>query len=531
MSGVGSTAAVRGMRCGGVQGLASVFAVLAANIFSQDVFAQTADDMAYQWHRVLSAVHFSRLIALDSGQYVVSGRSGLPVDFDPGAGVVMLEADRFVAKYREDGSLLWVRGFNVEDDLYAIAVDNAGNVHLAGAFSTEIDFDPGPDIFNLVADDHDRDVFYVKLDVDGDFVTAFDIDGGPGTGGFGGPFPVFQPNHVQVDDAGNVYIVGGLLTTIDIDPGPGVTTLTSAGGSDIGIAKFNAAGVLQWGTTLGTAENEGASACAVTGNGMVYCTGTVSIDPATSLGDLYVFALDTAGNVLWEYAVGTTPQYPPTATAIALDSNGDVVITGTFDGTFDFDPGPGVTQITSIPNSVPADNTDIFAAKLDGSSGALEWAKQLGNSQDEVSHTLRINSDDEVLLAGTFELHTELDPGPGTTTLVAPDGYLDTVGFISALDSAGNFLWAKRVGEVWLITASAIEEDGSFVFGGQWTGTRDLIPGPLVSIHTAPLSYNGYLVRMAKLDSVPSVSDTGLVLLIGLMLTMALLRARSRKPA
>ena len=60
-----------------------------------------------------------------------------------------------------------------------------------------------------------------------------------------------------VDANQNVYMVGDFRGTIDVDPGPGVTNVTStASGTDFGyyMAKLNSAGQLQWVRTLAANE-------------------------------------------------------------------------------------------------------------------------------------------------------------------------------------------------------------------------------------------------------------------------------------
>ena len=50
-----------------------------------------------------------------------------------------------------------------------------------------------------------------------------------------------------------------------------------------------------------------------------------------------------------------------------------------------------------------------------------------------------------MLTTGSFQLTVDFDPGPGTSNL---DIYSGQIGiFVSKLDSAGNFVWARKIGD------------------------------------------------------------------------------------
>ncbi|QLH34125.1 MAG: SBBP repeat-containing protein [Cyclobacteriaceae bacterium] len=90
----------------------------------------------------------------------------------------------------------------------SVAVDDAGNVYTTGFFrSTDADFDPGAGNFNLTATGLGS--FISKLDADGNFVWAIELDGTQWERGFG----------IAVDNAGNVYSTGYFDGTVDFDPG------------------------------------------------------------------------------------------------------------------------------------------------------------------------------------------------------------------------------------------------------------------------------------------------------------------------
>ena len=61
--------------------------------------------------------------------------------------------------------------------------------------------------------------------------------------------------------------------------------------------------------------------------------------------------------------------------AIAVDASGNVLATGLFDDTADFDPSAGTSNLTT------AGGFDIFVSKLN-SAGNFVWARRLGGTGD-----------------------------------------------------------------------------------------------------------------------------------------------------
>src|SRR5690606_32927100 len=119
---------------------------------------------------------------------------------------------------------------------------------------------------------------------------------------------------ITIDNLGNPIVTGYFEDTVDFDPGAGVFNLTSAGGDDV-----------------------------------------------------FLLKLDINGNFVWARAIGGTGL--SRGESVSCDKNNNIFITGYFDGTVDFDPGSGVTNIT-------AQNTDCFIEKLDD-AGNYVWVKVL----------------------------------------------------------------------------------------------------------------------------------------------------------
>src|SRR5262249_35059692 len=121
---------------------------------------------------------------------------------------------------------------------------------------------------------------------------------------------------------------------------------------------------------------------------------------------------------------------------VAVDASSNVLITGFFDGTADFDPGSGTSSLTGFGSN------DIFVSKLD-SSGNFVWARQLGGMSQEQGNSITVDASGNVLTTGTFGGTADFDPGSGTSNLT---GIGSTDIFVSKLDSSGNFVWARQLG-------------------------------------------------------------------------------------
>lgn len=325
---------------------------------------------------------------------------------------------------------------------HSIAVDQYGNVYTTGEFGGSIDFDPGPGVYNMVGYGS-SDIFISKLDPTGNFVWAKRIGGTDGDAGHG----------ISIDPSGNICVTGYFTDSVDFDPGMGEYNLhsSSAGLSDIFIAKFNPNGDLIWANPVGgTPGNDIGLGIDTDGMGNVYVTGKFSgpadFDPGPGSvivtgpgGDVFITKFDMNGNLVWAEAIaGTASQ---TGYCISVDNLSNVYVAGEFYNTADFDPGPAVYNLSSLISSY----CDIFVTKLD-INGNLVWAKQMSGTYNEVALGIDVDPFGNVYTTGTFRGTTDFNPGPGTNNLSSFGFPLANDIFISKLNSNGNYVWAKRMG-------------------------------------------------------------------------------------
>ncbi len=379
---------------------------------------------------------FSEDVTTDAaGNVYTTGSFDQTTDFDPGPGVLNLtsagNADIYVSKLNANGDLAWAfsLGSITSDAGTGIATDATGNVYVSGSFSGTVDFDPGPGTTNLTGGGK----FLCKFDTNGNLISAFAL---PGTLSFDIP--------LAVDAADNLYLAGGFSGTADFDPGIGTFNMTSAGSTDIFILKLSSTGTFIWGRRMGSTLLDRATALELDATGNAHLTGsfngTVDFDPGagtanlTSAGatDAFIQKLDNAGNYLWARRVGGTSALD-TGNGIALDSDDNVLITGRFDGTVDFDPGAAVNNLTSVGGG------DAFVLKLT-SAGIFDWAKSMGGTFGEEGRDIVCDAFDNVYTTGDLRSNTaDFDPGPGTFNL-SRTGSWEV--YVSGLDAAGNFMWA-----------------------------------------------------------------------------------------
>ncbi|MCI0527482.1 MAG: SBBP repeat-containing protein, partial [Nitrospira sp.] len=428
-----------------------------------DVFISKLDSAGnFVWARQLGGTggEVGNDIVVDgSGNVYTTGNFNGTADFDPGLGTFNLTpigfSDVFISKLDSAGNFLWARqlgGISSSNVGNSISLDSSNNVYTTGGFTGIVDFDPSPGIFNLTSFGS-LDVFISKLDSTGNFVSAQRLGGG----GFD------QGLSIVVDGSGNVYTTGSFDGTADFDPGSGTSNLTSAGFSDAFVSSLGPAvppptptptppGPTPTPTptptpipSAGGIGNDEGHGIAVDGSGNVYTTGffsnTADFDPGpnvftlTSAGgaDVFISKLDNVGNFVWARQVGGTGN--DNGREISVDGSGNVHIIGVFNGTVDFDPGPGTFNLTS------GGFQDVFILKLD-SAGNFVWARQLVGSPGSfnVGQSVTVDGSGNVYASGEFSDTVDFDPGPNIFNL-ASIGVDD--GFILKLDNAGNFIWAR----------------------------------------------------------------------------------------
>ena len=370
----------------------------------------------------------------------------------------------------------------------SLVVDVANNVYTLGMLSAagNFDFDPGPGTFIL--DGANGTGYISKLTTAGNFVWAKQLPTGS------------TMETIKVDAAQNVYVIGHYSLTHDFDPGPGVFNLTGLGQNDVFILKLDAAGDFLWAKSLGGTQADVGLSITVGTDGSVYTTGyfigTSDFDPGPgtsnmssgTFGDCFISKLNTNGDYVWAKQI---PGGFNQGRSITTDANGDILVSGYFQGTKDFDPSVLTYNLTS------AGSADVFIWKLNA-GGSLIWAKSIGGIGSDDDHGITTDASRNVYVTGRFTFTPDFDPGPGTFEIPSLGG--DDI-FILKLNSSGDFVWAKRLGGANAEGARdiGVDANGNVYTTGIFVGTCDFDPGPSTFELTSVVASSDIFI--SKLDA------------------------------
>ena len=399
----------------------------------------------------------------------------------------------FFTPFMYSQTLIWAKGYGNnalgDESSASVAVDAAGNVYTTGYFWGTMDFDPGAGTFNLTSAGN-SDIFVQKLDASGNFVWAGRIGGLADENG----------NAIALDASGNIYITGMISTMADMDPGTStVNAITSSGSYDAFVEKLSGSGAFVWAKLMGGSGSDEGFGITIDASGNIYSTGdftssgdfnpgsgTTTLSSAGG-SDIYVQKLDNTGAFVWAKSFGGAGS--DRGNSIAVDGSGNVITTGYFEVICDFDPGLGVSNLTT--NGLK----DVFINKLDA-TGNFSWVKQMGGAADDIGNSVVVDASGNVYSTGEFSAIVDFDPGAGTTSFTSA-GLKDI--YVSKLDIIGNFGWAKQMGAGSDDIGNDIHFVSSCVFTtGRFSGTADFNPGS----GTANLSSaGGSDVFVQKLDA------------------------------
>lgn len=223
--------------------------------------------------------------------------------------------------------------------------------------------------------------------------------------------------NITTDASGNVFITGGFRNTVDFDPGVGVANLTAVG-----------------------FDNRGP----------------------------FIVKLDPDGNFLWAKTFTSTNDC--STGTLTTDATGNLYVSGSFNGTVDFDPGAGTFNITNGGTF-----TANFMCKLDANGNFL-WATHTESNNSQAIASLVVDGAQNLYTLGHFRGVVDFDPGAGSATLV-PLGQWDV--YLTKTAANGDFISVQRFGGTDFDFGGSVGIDASdnVYVSGVFQGTCDFDPG------------------------------------------------------
>ena len=323
--------------------------------------------------------------------------------------------------------------------------------------------------------------------------------------GFGG---VLNEEGIDIvaDNLGNVYTTGLFTGTVDFDPGVNSYSITNPFGPNSHgafIQKLDPLGNFIWAKAMtGTVNSPMGSksypnAITLDNNGNIYITGwfngEIDFNPDSAgmniLSGSSSFILKLNSQGNFVWVKEIGGGGSYGGKDIALDSTGNIIVLGNFGGQVDFDPGIGTHYMNS------GGSYDTYILKLD-TAGSFIWAKQYGTSIDDLCHNLGLDNFENIYFTG----HSQGAPGGQDYFLVK-------------LDSLGNTIWTMNIDDGinnligGILCPLSIDHLGNSIIAGYFNGTTDFDPGPPVfnltgnaSTFILKLNPNGNFIWAKKVD-------------------------------
>jgi hypothetical protein len=277
-----------------------------------------------------------------------------------------------------------------------------------------------------------------------------------------------------VDSKGNVYLAGtiygfagGLPVQIKVNFGGGA--LISGGSSDGFLASFSSSGSHRWSKAFGSVWTE-ANGLAFDGSDNVFLAG--SIEGSTDFGggaitpkgpDQYLASFTPSGGYRSAKDLGTVNEVSPFV-GVALDTAGNLYLTGEFSGVVDFGGG----QLAS------KGKTDVFVASFT-SNGAHRWSKSYGDVDDDAGVRVVVDAQANVLVMGHYIGSIDFGGGKITTSSSCPDL------FLAGFTSDGQHRWSKGFAGCvrWDAGDLALDPAGNLCLTTGFSGSMNMGGGPL----------------------------------------------------
>lgn len=400
------------------------------------------------------------------------------IDLDPSSNHLIAKSnglsDFYVQKLSPSGKLLWAFSFGSIglDEANQIAIDNNGDILIAGSFSGLMDFDPTQTSLSLVPDGT-SDVFVLKLNSAGNLIWVKQ---------FGGPInSLCSILSLTIDNSNNIYLGSVFSDSISFTTSSNYpeTFKCSAGVNGL-VIELSPNGDYIRGHHVSSNKNSTCLSVYVDSHNNVYLAGTfsgmthfdyngnslfLSAPPNDYQG--YFQKLDQNWSSILLKEIGG--QGGDIINSIQTDSYSNIIISGSFLDSIDLDPDSA--KVMAFSDS--SENT--FIAKY-SSSGKFLWSNLIESSGLDNIQPLQIDMLGNIYFSGYSE-GTFTFKFLDTTVALNSKGGTDF--YYSKLSSQGQLIYFNRIGgsDYDFARDLHLSQNGDIFICGSFRGTVDFNPG------------------------------------------------------
>ncbi len=345
------------------------------------------------------------------------------------------------------GPVAWTKILGGDDEQmgWFVAPTESGQIVVAGTMQSRVDFGQAGQIASV----SDSDIFIAWINPDGKItrVRRFGESGG------------HIPTGIAVDADGSVVLSGVMIGSINFGGG----MLDSQSTGDAFLASFNANGDYRYAVTIGGVGEQTGGRIVRTSDGGIIWAGTFEGDvdvggfPLKSKGqsDVFLAKVDSAGKVSWAKSLGGV-GYEGSA-AMALFSQGQILLSGFYEGAPDFGNGP-------LPDTGMVDGQ--FLAAFDP-NGKLSWSRGITHETGYFPFSVHVDDKGSPWLIGACAGDVDLF---GTKLSTPTQGVAMVQLDIDGQPLSSQVFAADEVGYVDAVRARG----GGFVIAGDFTTQMDV---------------------------------------------------------
>lgn len=302
----------------------------------------------FRWVKHIQGV-YTQVVAVKpkidfDGNVYVYGQFSSAIDFDPQTESNQLLAkgdlDGFILKLDSNGDYQWSNHLHGQrwEGIGGLDVDRSGSVYCSGFFERSGEFRSKSDTLRFESEEI-RSLIVQKLDQDGNFMETYQWDN----------FDFDRQTAIIVGNDGAIYLTGSYTgKDVDFDPGSEKFTLPYDEHRRRFILSLDKTGIFRWAKQVHAQQLVPENSIVQDPEGNIYILGdfegSIDFNPgsaennytAKDESDVYLLKLTSDGEYL------STLHFPGYAEdsgkSIAVDSEGNLVICGSFEKTIDLDP-------------------------------------------------------------------------------------------------------------------------------------------------------------------------------------------------